>query len=73
MIYLTNLFYRYNKKKLANVEIQEETASLENIVYVQVHRYIDYIIGCIRGIENIKLQVDHLDSTCEFSRYFGYF
>ena len=26
--YLTNLFYRYNKKELTNVELQEQTSSL---------------------------------------------
>ena len=31
MIYLTNLFYRHNKKELSNVELQEQTASLKEI------------------------------------------
>ena len=30
LIYLTNLSYRYNKKELTNLEIQEQTASLGN-------------------------------------------
>ena len=32
MIYLTNLFYRYNKKGVSKVETQEQTASLSNFL-----------------------------------------
>ena len=30
LIYLTNLFYRHNKKELTNVEIQEQTGFFED-------------------------------------------
>ena len=31
LIYLTNLFYSYNKKELTNVEIQEQTAFFDDL------------------------------------------
>ena len=72
MIYLTNLLYRYNKTKLTNVEIQEQTASLWLWIN-KIYSYFNFVrIICLANkpikankfysIPNITIEIKYIGS-----------